>query len=175
MVKIINTSSFYSNKNAPIFFGSALKPFCNDKTIIICIGTDKCIGDSLGPLVGTLLKREGLPLNVFGTLVDPIHAVNLNEKLEMIFNRYPEHKIIAIDASLGSEDSIGKIQLKEGPIHPGKGVGKKLKSVGDISIIGVVDKLGNNNKSKLHNIRLGFIYEIADTIVESFKYALNEG
>jgi len=169
---VIDASVSYDDKNAPSIIGESLRSFCEVKPIIICIGTDKCIGDSLGPIVGTLLQKEDLPFNIYGTLDDPIHAVNLKEKLHFIYDKHPSHFVIAIDACLGSKDSIGKIQIKLGPIHPGKGVGKKLTSVGNVSIVGVVDSIGNNNGISLHNIRLGFIMNIAETIVEGFKYAL---
>lgn len=164
----------YKNKSAPIALGNALRPFINKNTIIVCIGTDKCIGDSLGPIVGSLLKKEGFPLTIFGTLDNPIHAVNLQDKLSMVKKLHPSKFVIAIDACLGSKENVGKIQLKLGPIHPGKGVGKKLTSVGNISIVGVVDVLSRNNNITLHNIRLGFIMNIAEAIVEGFRHAIYE-
>ena len=35
---------------------------------IVCIGTDKCIADSLGPLVGTMLTKNNICIDVYGTL-----------------------------------------------------------------------------------------------------------
>lgn len=35
-----------------------IKDFIKDNTAIVCIGTDKCIGDCLGPLVGTILEEN---------------------------------------------------------------------------------------------------------------------
>lgn len=174
MKNILETSVNYMDKSAPIALGNALRPFINDSTVIVCIGTDKCIGDSLGPIVGSLLKKEGFPLTIYGTLDYPIHAVNLQDKLKTIKKLHPSKFIIAVDACLGNKDNIGKVQLKLGPIHPGKGVGKKLASVGNISIVGVVDALNRNNNITLHNIRLGFIMKMAETIVEGFRYAIYE-
>jgi DNA-binding LacI/PurR family transcriptional regulator len=48
--------------------------------VFVCIGTDRSTGDSLGPIVGTLLEEKGLrTFYVYGTLDEPIHAVNLSE------------------------------------------------------------------------------------------------
>lgn len=58
--------------------------YINPNSIIVCIGTDKCVGDCLGPLVGTFLEEHNFPLPVYGTLKDPIHALNLDKKLEEI-------------------------------------------------------------------------------------------
>jgi hypothetical protein len=48
--------------------------------VIVCVGTDRSTGDSLGPLVGTALARFHSPLfHLYGTLDEPVHAVNLEE------------------------------------------------------------------------------------------------
>lgn len=53
--------------------------------VILCIGTDRIIGDSLGPLTGSLLKkRAGEALHVYGTLEHTVHACNLAETLTQI-------------------------------------------------------------------------------------------
>lgn len=40
--------------------------------ILLCIGTDRSTGDSLGPLVGSFLKESLIKnIHVFGTLDDP--------------------------------------------------------------------------------------------------------
>ncbi|WP_369323971.1 DUF1256 domain-containing protein [Methanosarcina mazei] len=57
-------------------------------------------------------------------------------------------------------------------MHPGKGVGKKLPSVGNISIVGIVDSLKNDTNIALHNIRLSFVMEMAEVIVDSLIQSL---
>ncbi|MFR3322802.1 MAG: DUF1256 domain-containing protein [Lachnospiraceae bacterium] len=52
--------------------------------VILCIGTDRLIGDSLGPLTGSLLQRAHCPLPVYGTLAQPVHALNLADFLAEI-------------------------------------------------------------------------------------------
>ncbi|WIV12070.1 spore protease YyaC [Proteiniborus sp. MB09-C3] len=144
----------------------------HDDIIIVGIGTDKCIGDCLGPLVGTILKKRDFISPVYGTLKRPLHALNLKDRVLSIKSRHPDAFIIAIDACLGEDDSVGTIQIRSGPIDPGKGVGKNLPSVGDLSIIGIVEKLGNDNNSSLHNIRLSFIFEMAEIIAEGIMMGL---
>ncbi|NSJ87437.1 DUF1256 domain-containing protein [Blautia hansenii] len=47
--------------------------------VILCIGSDRITGDSLGPLVGHSLSRFSLPhARVYGTLDRPVHALNLS-------------------------------------------------------------------------------------------------
>jgi hypothetical protein len=54
--------------------------------VILCIGTDRATGDCLGPLVGNHLKTNLPNICVFGTLEHPVHALNLEETLETIYN-----------------------------------------------------------------------------------------
>ncbi len=144
-----------------------------DDVVILGIGTDKCIGDCLGPLVGTILQNKNIGFPVYGTLRRPLHALNLKERVSYIKAKHPDSFIIAIDACLGEDDDIGTIQTRNGPIDPGKGVGKNLPSVGDLSIIGIVEKL-NNNGASLHNIRLSFVLEMAEIITEGIIMGLEE-
>ena len=162
---------YYSNPIAYYKLALYLRDYINENSIIICIGTDKCIGDSLGPIVGSLLKNANFPLPVFGTISDPIHALNLNEKINMIKKSYPHSLIIAIDACLGEEKSVGCLQFRKGAIHPGKGVGKKLPSVGDVSLLGIVDSFDSNGLINNRNIRLDLIVKMAIVIKDSIFHS----
>lgn len=148
-----------------------LKDYLNKNTVIVCIGTDRCIGDCLGPLVGTLLKYKNFPLPVYGTVTEPIHALNMEKKLDEINNIYPFANIIGIDACLGEKSSIGEIQVRDYPVHPGKGVGKVLPDVGKISIIGIVDSNENNELFTSNNIRLNLIISMANVIADALIHA----
>ena len=148
-----------------------LKDYIHPDTVIVCIGTDRCIGDCLGPLVGTLLAHHNLPLKVYGTISDPIHALNIDEKLQKIKNLHPTSNIIGIDACLGDNNNIGEIQARDYPIHPGKGVGKTLPDVGEASIVGIVDSSENNELFTNRNIRLNLIFNISKVISHSIIHA----
>ncbi len=136
-----------------------LKDELNANTIIVCIGTDRCIGDCLGPLIGSMLEEKFFPLPVYGTIANPIHALNLDSKLSDIKLKHPDSKIIGIDACLGPPNKIGQIQVRDYPINPGKGVGKSLSPVGDISIIGIVDSSDIDEPFTSRNIRLNLILD----------------
>ena len=143
-----------------------LKDYVDD-AIIVCIGTDKCIGDCLGPLVGTFLVEKNFPLPVYGTLDKPIHALNIDVELKKIYRLHPHSTVIAIDACLGDINSIGEIHLKTDPLKPGKGVGKTLPSVGDISIIGIIDASSRKDLFSNRAIRLSLIMDIAKVITNA--------
>jgi len=147
-----------------------LKDELNANTIIVCIGTDRCIGDCLGPLIGSMLEEKFLPLPVYGTIANPIHALNLDSKLSDIKLKHPDSKIIGIDACLGPPNKIGEIQVRDYPINPGKGVGKSLSPVGDISIIGIVDSSDIDEPFTSRNIRLNLILEISKVITQGLVH-----
>ena len=56
-----------------------------DDVVILCIGTDRSTGDSLGPIVGYKLLNRIIPdsrkltengITVYGTLDSPVHAIS---------------------------------------------------------------------------------------------------
>ncbi|WP_128895593.1 spore protease YyaC [Longirhabdus pacifica] len=142
--------------------------------IMVCIGSDRSTGDCLGPLVGSQLKSISSSVPVYGTLEDPIHAVNLEDKLNMIHQQHPHSYIIAIDACLGQISSIGHIIIGQGPIKPGAGVKKKLPPVGHMHITGVVNVAGFMEIFVLQNTRLHLVINIANVISESLIRVIHQ-
>lgn len=140
--------------------------------VVVCIGTDRSTGDSLGPLVGTMLSRTST-VPVYGTLAEPVHAVNLNEKLAEIQKAHPNSFIIAVDACLGKSESVGCVSIKKGPLRPGTGVNKKLPQVGDMHIIGVVNVGGFMEYFVLQNTRLNLVMKMAELNSEGLEWALS--
>ncbi|MCL6590128.1 MAG: spore protease YyaC [Firmicutes bacterium] len=136
--------------------------------IILCIGTDRSTGDSLGPLIGSKLKSSRLcshqNIIVYGTLDEPVHAVNLRDIIDQINSKYLHPFIIAIDACLGRSESVGYVSIKEGPLQPGTGVNKELPAIGDIQIMGIVNVGGFMEYMVLQNTRLSLVMKMADLI-----------
>lgn len=169
--------AYYSDKEAYHKISEFLKPYTRDKCIILCIGTDRFIGDCLGPLTGTLLSKLNLPAPVLGTLENPVHAVNLRRTIAHIRTDYKDYKVIAVDACLGASGSIGYVQVKNGSIQPGRGVGKKLIHVGDCSIVGIVDEAVESdnyeyeNYLRINNVRLGLVMKMSETIAKGIYSA----
>lgn len=161
----------YTDPFAYYKIANFLKNYLTEKTIIICIGTDRCIGDCLGPLVGSYLSDSNIPLKIFGTVENPIHALNIDEKFANIKKEYPDYTLIGIDACLGDDYNIGEIQIRDYPIHPGKGVGKNLPKIGKVSIIGIVDSCDKNELFTNRNIRLNLVMKIAKVISKSILHS----
>ncbi len=146
----------------------------NQPIIIMCIGSDRSTGDSLGPVIGYKLKRSNIRnVSVVGTLNAPVHAGNLESTLKKIYAVYKNPFIIAIDASLGKENHVGYITLATGPLKPGLGVKKKLPEVGDIHITGIVNTAGIMDNILLQTTHLSTIMTLADIIADAFILLFN--
>lgn len=162
-----DTVNLFSRKLVSYIPSSMVRP-----VIIICIGTDRSTGDSLGPLVGSKLhEKDTSYFHVYGTLDEPIHAVNLEEQLIKIKRRHHNPFIIAIDACLGRLNSVGIISIGDGPVKPGAGVNKQLPSVGDIHITGIVNVSGFMEFFVLQNTRLSLVMKMASAIADGISEA----
>src|SRR5690606_39285130 len=125
---------------------------------------DRSTGDALGPLVGTQLARTGHPgVIVHGTLESPVHASNLAERLDELRQRGEDGLVVAVDACLGkTENMVGPVSVKPGPLRPGTGVDKILPAVGSFHIVGVVNVGGFMEHFVLQNTSLNLVMRLAD-------------
>ena len=173
----INSSSpFAVSEFSNLIFDYILEEFeRRDNLIILCIGTDRSTGDSLGPLVGHKLSPSMTSfrnIHVIGTLDHPVHAQNLETNISRIYEDHHNPFIIAIDSSLGNRSKVGQLSIKNIPLKPGSGVNKVLPEVGDISITGVVNIGGMMEFMVLQNTRLSLVMNMADIISRSIHLAL---
>ena len=150
----------------------------NREIIFICIGTDRCTGDSLGPLIGYKSKNHfknlsQLNIFIYGTLESPIHSKNLIDIISKIKSTFKNPYIIAIDSCLGSINNIGKVFIDKAPIFPGLAINKNLPPIGDLSITGIVNIAGNYEFLILQNTRLFTVMSLADCITKGIFYFIN--
>ncbi|HZW68972.1 MAG TPA: spore protease YyaC [Pseudogracilibacillus sp.] len=135
--------------------------------VVVCIGTDRSTGDSLGPLTGTLLSdQQPRHLTVYGTLHEPVHATNLQEYANKINNSHENPYVIAIDACLGKSTSVGQLITGTGSLQPGAALQKSLPAMGDMFITGVVNISGFMEYSVLQNTRLSLVVDLARVLSE---------
>ena len=167
---------FSSQKHdAHIDFSKKLSSFLNSADAfshpiaVMCIGSDRSTGDSLGPLIGYKLSKFAFNnVFIYGSLNNPINAVNLEFAITFIKNFHSNPYIIAIDASLGRNDHVGCITLAEGPLRPGLGVKKELPKVGSLHITGIVNAAGSKENLLLQTTRLSTVMTLADVITAGF-------
>ncbi|MGN0298773.1 MAG: spore protease YyaC [Lachnospiraceae bacterium] len=149
--------------------------FANHPILCLGIGSDRITGDCLGPLIGYKLERvsHGLIL-VEGTLQRPVHAMNLEQKVEQIERMVPRPIVVAIDAAVGKEEHIGLITLAKGGLKPGLGVNKRLPQVGQISITGIVTSEAEKEPFYLQQISLSMVMEMADCICQGIVCGMRQ-
>ena len=151
--------SIYSNLGLPP----------TSRPLVLCIGSDRATGDSLGPLVGSLLTWKGFLGQVLGTLDEPVHACNLEEAVSKA--KSTKAKVLGVDACLGTKAEVGTIMVKRGPLQPGLGVKKQLPCVGDLHIAGVVNVGGFMEHLVLQNTRLSSVLKMAQAIAWGIIHA----
>lgn len=181
-VKAKNRTTYYDSaeKTTAYELGNTLSELIKEqvlqgKTIIfLCIGSDRATGDCLGPIIGYKLSKYRSYHNyyVYGTLEEPVHAKNLRDTINTIYETHEDAFIIAIDASLGRSDHIGFITIGEGPLKPGAGVDKNLPEVGDIFITGIVNFSGMLDNMLLQTTRLNVVMSMADQICLGINYCI---
>ena len=139
-----------------------------DLPVILCIGSDLSVGDSLGPVTGTRLKEKlaGLNCYVYGTLAKPITAHEVKYMNDFLKSTHPDSPVIAVDAAVGNAGDIGLIKVAKRAIKPGSGANKKLNKVGDVSIMGIIAERSVFNYSLFSATRLNIIYKMAEIISE---------
>lgn len=151
--------------------------------VFLCIGTDRLIGDSFGPLVGSKLEKllevyNIFNIDIYGTLENNVCYTNIEKCLLKLKKDHPNACIIVIDAALSKEVNIGKIFVQRQKTVLAKGLNKAKFEVGDISIKAVVGKnykLSKYNFLSLQNISLSYVINlsniVAEGIYEVIKYA----
>lgn len=143
--------------------------------LFLCIGDSNIVGDSLGPLIGSFIRRNkdsictNINIEVIGTMKFPVGYKTINN---IINNVAKNTFIIIIDSALGSEKNIGKIIIDETSLCAGQGVNRGKYLSGDITIRGIVGK--NHNNVKLNTLELqnvpsiqieNMAYKIISTII----------
>ena len=142
--------------------------------VVVCVGSDLIIGDSLGPMVGSMIayKTQGLGAFVYGTLAAPVTAKEVKELREFLKRTHPRRAVSAVDAAVGAQGDIGLIKISNEPLYPGAGTGKQLGCFGDASVIGIVAEKSLGNYALLHSTRLRLVYRMAEQIADGIATLL---
>ncbi|SPT94464.1 putative sporulation protein YyaC [Bacillus subtilis] len=157
------------NKSKPSFLHPYVKLLANQLSWFVSEQTVQPV-TPLGPLVGMKLKQMQLTrFHVYGTLSDPVHAVNMKDKINDIHKLHKNPFVIAVDACLGRVKSVGSFQIGDGPLKPGAGVQKDLPEVGDLHINGIVNVSGFMEYFVLQNTRLNLVMNMANVLAEGLS------
>lgn len=142
--------------------------------VFLCVGTDRIIGDCVGPLVGSKLMDlfkdyNILNINIYGSLKENINYINIKNVIKKIEDYHNDACIVVIDAALSKKENIGKIFVSNQKTILGKGINKNKIEIGDISIKVVVGrdfKIAKYNLKNLQETSLGFVINLSETVAE---------
>lgn len=126
--------------------------------IFLCVGTNKIIGDMIGPMVGEDLKNRinkntKKEIIVFGNMENTLNLKNAKNIISNIKSKYVNPFIITIDTALGKEENLKKIYVTQGEIEIGKAVSKGIKYESHVNIKGVVGKYSNTKEKNINTLK----------------------
>lgn len=145
--------------------------------VFFCIGTDRVIGDCIGPITGSFLKGKFDKNKVYGDLDNNLTYENIEEKMDEIYLNFENPYIVAIDAALSNEDNIGKVFIDNNGINFGECLSKNKGHIGDLGIKVVVGKDYNDNEMNfkvLQNMSLTRIIKLSKKIFDGIDIILNK-
>ena len=139
--------------------------------VVLCIGSDLAVGDSLGPVAGTMLKSRKTRFcgYIYGTLKAPVTAKEVRYLGEFVRRTHPKSKIIAVDAAVGEEEDVGLLKVVQGALRPGAGANKRLPKVGDVSVLGIVARKSPLAAPLLHLTRFHVVYAMAEILANALS------
>lgn len=149
------------------------------KLIFLCIGTDKIIGDSFGPIIGYKLKNlfyGEKNIEIIGDLENAVNLSNIETIIDNVYSTYETPFLIAIDAAMSNKTKIGKIVVSNSKMNVASGFIKRKIYVGDVSIKGVVSKDLRDPKYNfrlLQNVPLNLIMNMADSVAQGICDVIN--
>lgn len=133
--------------------------------VIVCVGTDKICGDSLGPMVGRLLRhRYAVPCPVYGVEGQTVNGVNLERFKTFLDAHYAGVPVIAVDAALGEESEVGEIRYRLGGVQAGGALGRKNATVGALAVLGVVGVKSEDALGTLLETPFALVERLAERI-----------
>lgn len=171
-----NLEQFTNEKEWLDLILSKFKASGKDEIIIINIGTDKCTGDCFGPFVGSLLESQNSKFKIYGTLENPIHSLNLKEKMSNIYDLHTNAFIICVDASVSKSCYLNYTYLVNDSIKPRSALTEETMSIGNISVVynsccvEDTDLYSTNDLlNSLYSVPLGNVYKAVREIVNMFN------
>lgn len=119
-----------------------------DNLLFVCIGTNKIMYDSIGPLTGSFLQRKLDKNMVIGNMEKTFCS-----RYDFISNysKIKDKFIVAIDVALSTKELMGEIFISEKPIIMGLSLNKNKGKIGNIGIKIAISNLYNLDKNYIEN------------------------
>lgn len=134
--------------------------------VFLCIGTNKCIGDSLGPRIGEILNEKIYKNNIYviGNLRENINYSNIFDTLNKIYNNIDNPYLILIDSALSNKEYVGNILINKKGMIIGESLKKEERRIGNIAIKGIV---GENKENNIKNFNI--LNNVEEEVIEKLS------
>ena len=107
--------------------------------VVLCVGSSKCVGDSLGCAVGSLLKyKYKIPNFCYGDMDKNVDRTNIEKYVNFIYDKHCGRQILVVDSAVGLVFDVGQVKVRYGGIVPRSAIDESFVVVGDVAITGVV-------------------------------------
>lgn len=121
--------------------------------VFLCVGTNKIIGDAIGPIIGDNLKKlENKFMRVYGTTNNTLNFSNAQSIIKKVYIEHKKPFLITIDAALSNKEKKGKIFIGNGLIKIGNALEKNISFYSDITIKCVVGNYFYNKKQNIDEL-----------------------
>lgn len=150
--------------------------------VFLCIGTNKVVGDMIGPMVGEKLGKAiqyqeigkciQKDVVVYGNMKQTLNLKNAEKMMNEIKYRYYNPFLITIDTALGKKETIEKIFISTGEIEIGKALKRGIKCYSHINIKGVIGKYSKkieDNLNTLKNANVESVERMSEIIYDGIK------
>ncbi len=161
-------SLYAYSKNASENLAKFLSLNFNKPPVLLCLGTDRLLADSLGPLTADKLRERCYPAFIYGGLHSPITHQSAEFACDYIRTMHPYSPLIIIDSmATSSQYRLGHIVVSKDYV----GAIQTLSLNADLYIYGITSILNNN---MLKNARLDNIYTLSNALTSAFiQYSSN--
>lgn len=141
------------------------------KPVIVCVGTTKVVGDSLGPIIGDLLAdKYNIDAYVYGRSSRQVTGLNYEDYTQHIKVHHSDSLVIAVDACLGAKKDVGKIKITPNGLRAGSALNKTHKRLGDLAVLGIVAVNGGDNLDNLVKADSAVVYSLAEKIAKKIQF-----
>ncbi|MBR7091124.1 MAG: DUF1256 domain-containing protein [Clostridia bacterium] len=137
------------------------------EVVFLCVGTDRVVFDSLGCMVGSILKSSKIPYYVYGDMSKCITGKNVMFAVDYIRTMHRDCILCVVDALATREQChLNEIVVASSYVSS---LSSELRIDGDIFVYGVTTILG----SKLgQGTKLLNVYHLAQNIAKGIMLAV---
>lgn len=156
-------SAYAHSQSSSDFLSSFLEQIFPTPPVLLCLGTDRVLADSLGPLVASNLRAQNYPNFIYGGLHAPVTRQNAEFACDYIRTMHPCEPVLLIDSmATKNQCRLGHTIITNNYC----GAINRLNLSANFYLYGITSLFNN---SAFQNARLNTIYTLSDCIILALK------